>query len=135
MTLTELAEAKPGDPLGSIRHGGGQLIDTPVAKGILPEPHGDLEVLVALDNMGRPEAAVGIENIQDGQGDLGIEIQEGGTTDPIFMQRLVVQAMEQSGVKCAVLDPEATTVPKEILPKAGFHADASGESFTFLRAA
>ncbi len=136
MTLTQLADARPGALLGNIRHGGGQVIETAAVEGILPDPHGDLEVLLALDSMGKTEMAVGVENIHDGIGEVGIEIPEGkDIKDPILMNRIITMAMERSGVKHGSLNPKVATLPKDILPKVGFYPDPAGDTYTLSLAA
>lgn len=140
MTLTELEKAKPGPSVGHIRHGGGQLIDTDITRGIVPESSDlaaeDADVYVTTDSQGRADIAIGLEHIHDGQADLGIEALDGESlSDPSFMQKVVVEAMHQSGVQLASVNPEVAAVPEEALSQAGFHPDPSGETYTLSLAA
>lgn len=139
MTLTELAMAKPGETVGHVRHGGGQLIDTDVARGLVPESSDlaakDARVYVATNSLGGADVVIGLEHIRDGEAELGIEaVQRGALRDPVFMQRLVIEAMAQSGVQHVSLDPGLATVPKEALPRIGFYPDASGDTYNFSTA-
>ena len=136
MTLTELAMAKPGETLGHVRHGGGQLTETDVTRGVMPESSdlaaSDARVFVTTDALGRPDVIIGMQHIHDGKAELGIEtIERGSLKDPSFMQKLVVDAMARSGVEHVSLDPQVVAVPERILPQAGFQPDAAGEAYTF----
>ncbi len=141
MTLTELENAKPGPSVGRIRHGGGQLIDTNITKGVVPESSDlaadDAEVYVTTNSAGQGDIAIGLEHIHEGEADLGIEAINGEalSRDPSFMQKLVVEAMHQSGVQCASLDPEVAAIPEADLPQVGFQPDPSGETYTLSLAA
>ncbi len=140
MTLTELEKAKPGPSVGHIRHGGAQLIDTDITKGIVPESSNlaaeDTDVYVITDSRGRADIAIGLEHIHDGRADLGIEaIDRGSLSDPSYMQKVVVEAMHQSGVQIADLNPEVADVDEKALPQAGFQPDESGDTYTFSLAA
>jgi hypothetical protein len=140
MTLTELAMAKPGKTLGHIRHGRGQLTDTDIAVGVVPESSTlsaeDARVYVTTDSRGRAAAAIALENIHDGHADLGIEaLDEKALADSAFTQKLVVEAMRQSGVDYATLSPQVATIPRDALPQVGFHADPSGDTYSFSLAA
>ncbi len=140
MTLTELDNAKPGRSVGNIRHGSGQLIDTDITRGIVPESSGlaadDAKVYVATDSAGRADVAIGLEHIHDGEADLGIETFDGNDLNDLpFAQKLVLEAMRQSGVRLVSLNPEVAAIPEEALPQVGFQPDPSGETYTFSLAA
>jgi hypothetical protein len=139
MTLTELENVKPGRSVGHIRHGGGQLIDTDITRGVVPESSNfaanDAEIYVATDSLGHADVAIGLEHIHDGEADLGIETFDGKTLDPSFAQKLVIEAMHQSGVRLASLDPNMAAITEEALPQVGFQPDPAGENYTLSLAA
>lgn len=140
MTSTELELVKPGETVGHIRCGGGQLIDIDIAEGVAPEASTlaaeDSRVFVTTDSMGHADVAVGLEHIHDGQAVIGIEAAGGRSLqDPEFVQKLLKEVMAKSEVSRASINPQAAPIPEEALPRIGFIPDATGEAYTFSLAA
>ncbi|HVX48112.1 MAG TPA: hypothetical protein VHA05_02030 [Candidatus Saccharimonadales bacterium] len=130
---------RPGETVGSIRHGGGQLVEIDIAEGIAPAASTltapDAKAFVATDSMGNAEVAIGLEDIHDGHATIGIESVTGRGLDVILTQKLVIDAMARAEVKHATISPQVASIPKEALPQIGFLPDGAGEDYTLSLAA
>jgi len=140
MTLTDLAMVRPGETVGSIRHGeGGHLAEVDVAEGIVPAASTltakDAKAFVTTDSMGNPDVAIGLEGIHDGHATIGIESIGGKSLNIVFVQKFITDAMARSEVKRASINPRVASIPKEALPQIGFRPDEAGEDYTLSLAA
>ncbi len=134
MTSQELSSVEAGEPLGTFRYkAGAAVVESVLNEGVVPKGSHlsgpDTETFVATDDFDRPLAAVALEDIHGGEAKLGVRsLEPGMESQTSFMRAVIQQAMHESGVHVATLEPElADDVPVE---QFGFNDQE--EHYTFV---
>ncbi len=140
----ELSQIESGESIGIINYTDSSRVNSvlgsPVvkaicelSKGVLPEAssldteHTDAYVARDINAFGRKKLVVALEDIHDGRAQLDIAPMAPEALNDVDLLRGTVHfALQESGVRLALLDPQSTSFDPTMIEQAGFNADQSG---------